>query len=282
MDRNFIDYSLSPLVNALLRAGRLNEAIGFILGAGLSDYDAKGLQKSLMAAMDDRVRTLDYGVLKVIATRESDYSDFGVKIANYIGLYCNQYKDAHRGISVIGVVLNSSGEVVRASFRGRYDGLPYRSAFKSIGVAAEGHASAFGIQNMDAKTAPFQEMADLILDLEYGYVPEYKVLEVSNLAMWLTQKGYDTASTNCYVRDSRRTFIRYIGHGAKLVKTAYVKDSSGKEIVGEDGSRQVKSYEYMVDGRQVKSLNGVALEDGVICPVLDKGYVKLYVRHNLD
>ena len=54
-DRNFIDYNISPTINALLRANKTQECIDFILGKGLPNFDAKGLQKSLMVCLVDIV-----------------------------------------------------------------------------------------------------------------------------------------------------------------------------------------------------------------------------------
>ena len=49
----------------------------------------------------------------------------------------------------------------------------------------------------------------------------------------------------------------------------YVRDTDGNPIV--------KYIEYLVDGRKVKSF-GDRIEDGLILPILEKGYMQLYVR----
>ena len=52
----------------------------------------------------------------------------------------------------------------------------------------------------------------------------------------------------------------------------YIKDANGKPIP--------KYIEYLVDGRTVKSF-GITIEDGLILPMLEKGYIQLYVRSQL-
>ena len=49
LDRNFIDYTLSPFINALLRFDKTSEAVRFILGYGLEIHSMRDAQKDLLA-----------------------------------------------------------------------------------------------------------------------------------------------------------------------------------------------------------------------------------------
>lgn len=297
-DRNFIDYNLSPTVNALLRADRTDDAVKFILGGGLTTFDAKGLQKQLLNDMYVRADVYPFNNMIFLITRASDFFDYNVKLSSYIGLFCNDYKDKHEGISVLGLVIEN-GRVVRTSFRGRYDDIHYRSAFKNLGLKAEGHAGAFGILDFKPDTDMWYQIDDLVGELEENHTPTINIIKASNLAFALNRDGARVSLNNCYVRDMYRTYFKYTGNNVKIVKQTYktveftnedysngvvpdqkVRGVDYKYIRDENGEPVIKYIEYLVDGRKVKSF-GEKIEDGLILPILEKGYMQLYVRGEL-
>lgn len=297
-DRNFIDYNLSPTINALLRADRTDDAVKFILGGGLTTFDAKGLQKQLLADMYVRADIYPFNNVVYLIVRATDFFDYNIKISSYIGLFCNDYKDKHEGISVLGLVVEN-GHVVRTSFRGRYDDIHYRSAFRSLGLKAEGHAGAFGILDFKPDTDLWYQIDDLVGDLEANHTPTIKVINASNLAFVLNRDGARVALSNCYVRDMYRTYFKYTGSNAKIIKQTYktveftnedyikgvvpdikIQGVSYKYLRDENNEPITKYIEYLVDGRKVKSF-GDKIEDGLILPILEKGYMQLYVRGEL-
>lgn len=298
-DRNFIDYNISPTINALLRANKTQECIDFILGKGLPNFDAKGLQKSLMMDMSLRAQIKVFTHIAYIVINTSDFLDYNVKVSSYIGLFCNDYKDKHGGISTLGFVVEN-GHVIRASFRGRYDDVHYRSGFKNLGIHAEGHPGAFGIQDFQPSTQDWYDIDDLVGDLEANHTSTITIIKASNLAFVLNKDGSKIAMENQYVRDMYRTYIKYTGSNAKIVKKTYkqeefdssdyacgtkadviVKGVKYKYLRDSEGNPIPKYIEYLVDGRKVKSF-GVTIEDGVILPMLEKGYIQLYLRSALS
>lgn len=298
-DRNFIDYNLNPTINALLRADKTDDAIRFILGGGLTSFDAKGLQKQLIADMYLRADEHKFNNVVYLIANASNFLDYDIKISNYIGLFCNDYKDKHEGVSVLGVVIEN-GHVIRTSFRGKYDDIHYRSAFRNLGLHAEGHPGAFGILDFKPDDDTWFQIDDLIGDLESEHKSTIKIIPASNLAFVLNRDGSRVALGNCYVRDMYRTYFKYTGTNAKVVKQSYktvefteedylnkVKPdiSQGgvdyKYLRDKDGNPVVKYMEYLVDGRKVKSF-GDKIEDGLILPILEKGYIQLYVRSLLS
>lgn len=298
-DRNFIDYNLNPTINALLRADRTDDAIKFILGGGLTRFDARGLQKQLVADMYLRADVYPFSNIVFLIVNASNFLDYSIKISNYIGLFCNDYKDKHDGVSVLGLV-TENGKVVRASFRGKYDDIHYRSAFRNININAEGHPGAFGIREFKPDTDTWFQIDDLVGDLEAEHKQTIKIIPASNLAFVLNRDGARVALSNCYVRDMYRTYIKYTGTNAKIVKQTYrmeefcqddylskrkpdvsTKGVDYKYIRDENGQPITKYIEYLVDGRKVKSF-GDRIEDGLILPILEKGYMQLYVRSSLS
>lgn len=300
LDRNFIDYTLSPTINALLRADMTSVAIKFVLGDGLSANEARANQKTLIAAMQERKKVYKTHSLAVLWVNASDFHDFTLDITGYIGLLCSDYKDKHKNISTVAMVI-SNGKVVRASFRGKYDDLPYRTSFRQLGIKAEGHSGAFGIKDFRPTNELWTDLSDVIYDLESDHKPTYKVITTTNLAGVLLSSGTKIAENNCYVRDMKRTYIKYTGKNVRITRTTfqfreqtpeevvtrvkpdvtqrdgtklmYVKDELGKPIV--------KFIEYSIDGRQVKSF-GLSPEEGLILPILEKGYIQLYLRPQIE
>lgn len=298
-DRNFIDFNLTPTINALLRADMTSEAIQFILGGGLVHYDARGLQKQLVSDMYSRADIYPFNNVVFLIVNASNFIDYTVKISNYIGLFCNDYKDKHEGVSVLGLV-TENGQVVRASFRGRYDDIHYQSAFRNMGIRAEGHAGAFGIRDFTPDIDTWYQIDDLIGDLESEHKTTITIINASNLAFVLNRDGARIALENCYVRDMYRTYLRYTGTNAKVVRQTYKMEeftdedyrngikpditSRGvdyKYLRNDSGKPITKYLEYLVDGRKVKSF-GVDIKDGLILPILEKGYMQLYVRSSLS
>ena len=51
-------------------------------------------------------------------------------------------------------------------------------------------------------------------------------------------------------------------------------------VPANDPKDENKYLEYLVDGRKVKSF-GVPIEEGLILPIVEKGYINLYIRGNV-
>lgn len=294
LDRNFIDYTLSPTINALLRFDRTDEAVSFILGHGLHSGNLRERQKGVVLSLEERATILELPHFHVLAIRWGDFMDVDYKITNFIGLMCSDYKDKHMGVTTIGLVWKD-GEILRASCRGRYDDVNYRHVVTSLGVEAAGHPTAFGIKNFRPTEGIWLSLERGFEELERGH-NSVKVIETGNLMTVMLQCGARLAEENCYVRDMYRTYLRYTGSNIKIKRETYKLEEfssedyacgrkpdmkSGKTyykyMYGKDGELIIKYIEYLIDGQLVKSF-GVRVEDGIILPILDKGYIQLYVR----
>ena len=193
-----------------------------------------------------------------------------------------------------------NGRVTIASFRGKYSDIPYRHSFKQIGIDAQVHNSAFGIQGFNPTVETWQCLDVTISDLEYMHKPTETIIEVPNLSAFALQKGLRVAQENCYVRDIYRTYIKYTGVNAKIVRETYkyepfsdedymngkkpdkvVKNEYYKYILDVYGNPVPSYIEYLIDGKTVKSF-GVNVYEGIILPIMDKGYISFYVRSNIN
>lgn len=290
VDRNFVDFTLSPTINAMLRAGKTDEAVEFVLGNGLKVHSREH-QKSLLREMELHMHEAKMKNLAVVTVSQNE---FQVDITGYIGLLCSSYKDKHKNISTLGMVVKD-GVVVRASFRGRFD-CPYLTLFQQMGIEADGHPPAFGIKNFYPDTDMWLTLDTMIGRLEEGKALSCNIIETASLSAVMRQKGSKLAKENCFVRDIHRTYIKYTGDNIiKIRETYHMQEispvavncgekpdvvengKSYKYVRGKDGKPKVKYLEYVVDGYKIKSF-GATLENGLILPILEKGYTCLYLR----
>lgn len=302
LDRNFIDFTLSPLINSLLRFDLEWKAVEYIMGRGISTEDKKlkRLQSKLVADMKSCANYLEFPNIRFVGVSTSELNQKypNVDMNNFVGLMCNSIKGT--GKSVLGFAYDSNGVITRASFRGEYDDIDYRSSLQEIGLQAEGHAGAFGILNFVPDREVWGTINTIVGELNKGHQQSVTILNASNLSFILMQKGFDLATGNCYVRDMYRTYLKYTGNGHKIVKETFKTEpftdkdlSSGAKPDKYEGglpvkytrdvnNNMVRKYiEYSVDGKSVKSF-GITLEEGLILPILERGHVKLYVREAVN
>ena len=262
-DRNFIDFTFSPCINSLLRFGLEEQALNFILGKGLEAVETKQRQQELLRKMSERASILRLSSLTVAAININDFQDIGnIELEPFIGAFCSQIKN--KGGNAIAFVVDN-GVITRASFRGKYDGVHYRIGFRNMGLDARGHKNAFGIKNFQPTAQTWQEINDLVEQLDESHEVTAKIIKTSNIATVLNTRGYNIATENCYVRDEYRTYLQY----------------SGKNIV--IGRETSKYIEYIVDGRRIKCFDkDINLGNGLILPMLEKGHVQLYMRPMIE
>ena len=297
LDRNFIDYTLNPTINALLRFNKTDDAVAFILGLGLNkDFNARSNQATLLESIREKSYILDMPSVSILAVDTSSFSiDPSIELSDFIGLFCSDYKDKTGGKSTLGFTLEN-GVVTRASFRGRFDDIHYLAGFRHIELDANGHRNAFGIKNFVPTQDTWIQINDLISELESNHERTITIYETSNLAFSLNKTGNKLATENCYVRDYFRSYYKYKGSNAKVIKETYKMEklstldiangvipevtSKGcgyKYLRDSNGNKIPKYIEYLIDGRRVKSF-GVSVYDGLILPILERGYMQLYVR----
>lgn len=298
LDRNFIDYTLSPKINSLLRFGKEAEAINFILGKGLLSTDTQAKQSNLLEDMKLRAYRLNLSHLTIVAVDTRDFRDYtDVDMTCFIGLLCSNIKGT--GVSTLGMVIEN-GRCLRASFRGRYDDINYLTGFQHLDINAQGHPNAFGIVEFEPEQSTWIDLNDLIIQLEESHQQLIKIIKSTNLSFTMMQNGMSVATENCYVRDMYRTYIKYTGNNVKIIKQSYKSEkfspsdyasgiepdfvSSGvkyKYLRDVNGQPIIKYIEYLVDGKRIKSF-GVQLQDGLILPILEKGHIQLYVREMMN
>lgn len=301
IDRNFVDYVLGPKINSLLRFDKKDDAVKLVLGQGLpaESQHYREDQVALIDEMLSKAMVIQLPNIHCLAVQTKDFST-DVRLTNFIGLLCSNYKDKHDNVSTIGFVVGAGGKILRTSFRGKYDDVMYSAGFRNIGINAQGHHNAFGIPDFAPTDETWVDLNDLIGDLEASHSMTINVIESPNLMVTMTSLGLNMATENIYVRDMYRKYIKYTGKNIKVNRISYkyvpftkqdyesgvkpdmVENGKSMKLAkSQDGKPIPKYIEYLIDGRVVKSF-GTLIEDGYILPELDKGYIQLYVCNPLS
>lgn len=289
MDRTYVDFTFSPTINAMLRFNKTYEARILIDGFGMIDRtDYRQMQKELIERMKSVAEVMEMEHMIAIGVNDMFFQE---DITNFIGLLCMRY-NAEK--SVLGFV-HSGKKVTRASFRGRYSNLDYNKKLRELGVESAGHKSAFGIKNFRPKGSDWQLLDKAVEEVESNAIDTRKIIETENLSVTLGNKGMNIAHDNCFVRTSHRTYIRYKGSNFKLKKATYkMRELTNEEImsgikpdkvvkgakcvIARDSKDMpiVKYQEYVIDNKVVKSF-GVSPMEGLIMPIMERGYIYLYL-----
>ncbi len=265
LDRNFIDYTLSPKINALFRLNKGYEAIDLIRGkfdgdsATLDVY--RNIQKVKVEELKNNLELKEYSHL-YYGYVEDYPSEF--KSTNFIGLLASQIKNAGKTTMLF---VKKGNKIIRGSVRGMYDNIDYREIFSKYGFKCTGHKPAFGIKG-DVNEDYLELINKEIMECELGQETkkyEGRIDEVNNLGFYLMYNAKKLAKHNSYVREQFRKHIKYTGDLNDVKKNV---SKSGKRI------------EYIVDDIPIVCFDpNITLENGLITPIEERGkYTTFYLR----
>lgn len=265
LDRNFIDFTLSPFINSMLRFGDEMKAIEFILGKPVKLHDYREEQRNIIETMRERALIIELTNLNIVVIDMNKFRDmYNINITNFIGLLASKIKGV--GKTTIAFVIDN-GKVLRCSVRGRYDELNYFQLFKSLGFNTAGHRGAFGIKNLVYTKETWGVLNECIKRLDNEHKSTINIIDSNNLSMTLLVKARKIAENNCYCRDLYRTYIRYTGSNVKLLRS-----NSNKRY-----------YEYCIDSYIIKSFReDITPANGLILPIMEKGYIQYYLTEKLS
>ena len=287
MERNYIDYTFSPKMNALFRLNMGDVAINITRGIkpAFNLDDARMYQNQIrdyikskivspfntnktayLAGMDIRGQGMDIMPtnFNVYYMPDEKISDT-YKLANFIGLTCSQLKGS--GISCIAYI-GTDKHIERGSFRGRFDSVDYLAIFRACGFSEEscaGHSNAFGFHDCDLDSIDWNTLNNRIgiaestaMQTEY----ENRIVEVSNLQFFTHGELLrNMAMTNIYVRDCFRSYIKYVGTNAE-------RHPKGK------------MWEFIIDGIKVKCFDkDIDTSNGYILPIYERGILSYYLKN---
>lgn len=269
-DRNFIDYTFSPKINALFRLNMGSEAINLFSGTfrlDNSDLDVyRKIQNSMKEAIIESAKGFDLDALTYKYVPSSLQMPYKYDMTNFIGYACSAV--ANKGRTSFMAVMEN-GRVKRGSVRGKCDDVDYLSIFRSFGFEAEGHHNAFGVISVDISKVDLNALNAEIKKAEAGYDERKylgRLVPVGNLQFFINSPSVKIAELNNYLRDSKRFYIDYISTDHQVIITE--KGKSGK------------AREFHIDGVKVMCFEAdLELKDALILPVLENNkYINFFLK----
>lgn len=257
LDRNYVDYKFSPLINSYLRFNKQDEVVEFILGSGILSLQYRDLQRDFVSELLEKANIIPFDNLNVVVVDIAKFSpDTREYISNFIGLLASRVLDMKK--SCIAYVVNGR-EVGRASFRGLVNGVNYLSPISEL-VDGVGHEPAFGIKNLKPSKSLFKEISNICKKLEEGISFKAKYIEVGNFSMFANVRGYNLGIENIYCLSENRVYVKY----------------TGKNIVKKRNG--AKFQEYSIDGVNVICFNSdLDPSKDLILPIIERGVLNFYL-----
>lgn len=266
MDRNFVDYTFSPKVNALFRFNLEEQAIQFILGYGYPLTDYQTLQREFVMRLEENITVHDYGSIQFISIPSTGLTvEEKSYVTNFVGLLASRHVSSD---NVVIAYYVDEGKVGRASFRGSIQSIDFRRELNKLGIDGRGHASAYGILNFQEDFDLFERVSKRCTELMDSIDESLTYRDVAHLGLWMRdrKKGYRTSRENCYLLNHHRVYLRYTGDLDSIVK----KRGNDKYAV------------YQVDGIEVRCFDlELSFADGLILPMLEKGRPVLQLAEKL-
>lgn len=264
LDRNYVDYRLSPSINALFRFGYENHAVDFILGGGYPNIRFQDNQRQLVKKMLAKAAVLEYDYLTVVELDSRDFTHEESEIlSNFVGLVCSRYTGT--GKSAIGYSIDYAGRVERASFRGAVSTAKYREHMLDL-IDGRGHSMAFGIKDLVPSGELWEKLNERCHEAEGNAQVVDKFIYVQDLFKFHSSNTRVIAEKNVYKSGPNRVYIRYTG--------SKIED----KYIGEN------FQSYLMDGISIKCFNSdldpsrdyilAQVERGRVVYYLDKPYRK--------
>ena len=292
ISRDFIDFTFSPVINAMLRANKGYEALNLLRGNDEAIHywrdnntllTFRDTQKKIISAIMREVDesenmpgslTKKYDNMMVCCLPTTFEPIPGFNISNYIGVACSKIKDEDK-TGVIFVV-DANHIVKRGSVRGGQDGVDYLTIFQNNGVPSAGHHNAFGILPCDISKINFDKISK---DIEIAEKEAMKnkrntrsVFEVRQLDIFVKSPAIKKiCKYNSLSRDNHRIYLKFIGdvEDTNRVKRAKYSD---------------KFTRYMIDNVCVNCYDpSIDIKDALILPSLDNNkYVRCTLRPGFE
>lgn len=263
LDRNYVDFTFSPIINSCLRFNKQDEVVEFILGSGVISRKYHTIQKELIARLCDSAKVIQFSHLNVVLVDENKFlgMEYGDMLSNFIGLLASKFLDNSR--SAIAYIVNGR-KVGRASFRGRVNGLNYLEKLVKY-VDGVGHGPAFGIKNLKPSKILFTKINEECRLLEEGTDFSVNYVKAGNLSMIANTKAYDMGVDNIYCLSQNRSYILYTGNN--------IKQRRGND----------RYKEYSIDGVSVLSFD-TELDPSrdFIMPVIERGVLCFYLNKSSE
>ena len=263
LDRNYVDFTFSPIINSCLRFNRQDEVVEFILGSGFIDKKYHSMQKDLVSKLSEYSRVIQFENLNVVIVDSSNFrgTEYESYLSSFIGLLASRYLDGKR--SCIAYLVDGKN-IGRASFRGKVNGLDYLHKLVKY-VNGVGHGPAFGIKGLKPGKKLFTLINEECRKLEESEDFSVEYVNASNLSMLANSRAYDMGIDNIYCLSQNRKYIRYTGNNVK------------------DRRSGAKYKEYSIDGVSVLSFDvNLDPRKDFILPMVERGVLCFYLNKSSE
>lgn len=264
LDRNFLEYTFAPKLNALFRLNKGNDAVAVFAGTYANKVHLdinRNIQNAVVGDIVQGLQGRDLSNLRFKFIPHDLKLSYDTDVTNFIGVACSRLLNG--GKTSFACVLQD-GKIKRGSVRGLCDDVDYLGIFRKHGFQAEGHKNAFGVLSVDFSKVNIDALNAEIAEKENGYTQRKyvgRILEVQNLSFFANGRDASIANYNNYVRNPHRKFIKYTGRSYETNARAKVTD-------------------FYLDGLKVVSFEeGLTPENGLILPLLERGqYINFYLK----
>lgn len=254
LDREFVDFQLSPKINSSLRFGKQNDMVRWVLGdESAMNANLQSEQRELVEQLMDDIKITELPNIRVITLTKR--GDSGV--SNFVGLIANRMIN-HEGKkkSVFCFMADEHG-FRRGSFRGRNGEAHYLSQVQEF-LDAEGHGAAFGIKGLKGRI-DWKALDMACLKAEDGLVSNQNIIKVGSLLEVGRRRLENIARENQFRLSQNVMKIEITGNNYEVA------------------FKNNKVIKYNVNGFEVVGFGDVLMATGYIFPTMKNGYIKLYL-----
>lgn len=257
IERNFIDFDFSPVINSLFRFNKGSSVIRAFNSLSIDDslLSFKQIQRTLVDYLYKNTIFVEldkivFGTLNVGELICESVIGTPANIDNFVGLIASRAKEAYSKSSF--VLADARKELNRGSVRGHDTSFNYLEVFRK-NMIANGHTMAFGTyssSNVDIHSINRYLVKYDVQGLKYSHY------ETSNLKTFLSQQDVKKiAYINMFLKSDRQILIEYKGKNITL----RMKRGMAKE--------------YDVDGVSVVAFTE---KNKMLHPVIVSGYLQLF------
>lgn len=244
-NRRFIEYTLSPKINALFRSENFD-----LINTLMLTNTTKDFRDKLLLAVDeihDKARTLISRVSDTIERKNlnnivignlstSEYAISENKIYNYTGLVANNLSTEYGKPSV---VLCDTGSYVKGSFRDLLS-RNYLPMFKQF-CSAEGHGAAFGIK------LDYKDVEDFLYSLENFIDKRFNSLGVKEPLIF----NYDKSLPDVKLLSDMATYNEFSGNSYPIALITKKNDLRSKRSFAKNSRYIYEWGEYKVSSETI-------------------------------
>ena len=253
LDRVFIDYTLSPFINASYQLNLGEFLFDLVSTKKTQGMVVKETRRKIVENLKQSIKIKRFSRLTLLLLdlswiEESDVEElYDFSYTSFLGLVANSFLKEGKTVAIFA---NDKGKFVRGSVRGVSHHIDYRSIFGKKWFTVKGHQGAFGITEIDGKPN-FDLINKTIEQLESNLEVKSNVIKMKNLLdnqAELIKIAYE----NQFLLSQNQVGIKYKGLHYS------VKNETAKTVTYDVTGMSVFTYD--------KELN---LKNSIIVPVIE-------------